>query len=324
MTNNEYAIDQQTLATTWKKHSPTLPVSARQPSPWIDHEGQQIGLYDHCLPQEHANSNLLPDSLGAIELFKTLEIPWHCGIAEGPGNNLLSSQVQCVNALMPMVEDPDRIKRCFGDVIDIGEVLQIEPGRYLTFEYIGPHDYFDEGAGKPRVRGSRCTSLDAAFLYRTSTNVTELALIEWKYTESYARVRKPNARYDETRTRRYGDDFHSPGGPLNSDLLDLEWMLDEPFYQLMRQQLLAWRWERDQVHGAEAVRILHVLPPDNKAYQDSLVRPEHRSLGGTVDEVWSRLLRAHDRFQHVDPSIFLNESVTGSDYVERYSPGPRT
>lgn len=320
MKDIDYASEQQALATTWKKHSPTLPESARQPSPWINQDGQPIGMYNHCLPQAHARSNLLPDSLGAIELFKTLEIPWHCGIGDGPGNNLLSSQVQCVNALMPMVEDPDRIKRCFGDVIDIAEVLQIEPDRYLTFEYIGPHDYFNEGAGKPRVRGSRCTSLDAAFLYRTSSNVTELALVEWKYTESYTRVREPMPAYDRTRARRYSDDFHSPDGPLRSELLDLEWMLDEPFYQLMRQQLLAWRLEREHAHAAEAVRVLHVLPPDNGAYQDSLVRPEHRALGGTVDEVWARLLRTHDRFQHVDPCVFLDELVTSRDYVERYSP----
>jgi len=32
---------------------------------------------------------------------------------------------------------------------------------------------------------------------------------------------------------------------LRSELLDIEWMLDEPFYQLMRQQLLVWRLERD-------------------------------------------------------------------------------
>ena len=143
-------------------------------------------------------------------------------------------------------------------------MLEIEPGRYLTFEYIGPTDYFNEGAGKPRVRGTKCTSVDAAFLYRTSAGTTELALVEWKYTEKYTTTRKPNPGYDKTRIKRYGADYTDPAGPLRSELIDIEWMLDEPFYQLMRQQLLAWRLENDRAEGADVVRVLHVLPPDNR------------------------------------------------------------
>ena len=68
-------------------------------------------------------------------------------------------------------------------------------------------------------------------------------------------------------------------------------MLDEPFYQLMRQQLLAQRLEQDKAENASTVRVLHVLSPDNAAYQDSLVRPAHREVGNSVNEVWARLLR---------------------------------
>lgn len=320
MTNDDYAIEQQALAATWKKRTPVLWPAARQPAAWINQYGKRIGNFAHCLPPEHAQANLLPENYEAIELFEDLRIPWHCGVGNGPGNNLLSSQVQCVNALMPMVHDPARIARAFGGVVDISEVLQIEPDRYLTFEYIGPTDYFNEGAGKARVRGTRCTSVDAAFLYRTSTGTIELALVEWKYTEKYSTTRKPNPGYDTTRIERYGADYHDPTGPLHSGLIDIEWMLDEPFYQLMRQQLLAWRLEQDAAEGADRVRVLHVLPAGNHAYQESLVRPEHRVLGASVDEVWSNLLRAPNRFRHVDPAVFLDQSITSWDYVDRYSP----
>jgi hypothetical protein len=315
-----YAIDQQALAAAWKKRTPALGSPARQPAPWINQDGMPVGTFIHCLPSEFAEANLLPGNHGAIDLFRELGIPWHCGIDDGPGNNLLSSQVQCVNALLPMVTDPERIIRAFGDVVDIAEVLQIEPDRFLTFEYIGPYDYFDEGAGKPRVRGTKCTSVDAAFLYRTSTGAIELALVEWKYTEKYTTIRTPNPGYDRTRIKRYGADYHDPSGPLRSEFMSIEWMLDEPFYQLMRQQLLAWRLERDGAEGADVVRVLHVLPPGNHLCQQSLVRLAHRDLGGTVDEVWSKLLRRADRFRHVDPAVFLDEAVTSWDYVDRYSP----
>src|SRR3954451_3829240 len=320
MTDDTYAAEQQALAAAWKKRTALLWAPARRPAPWINQDGKPVGNYAHCLPPEHAADNLLPGAHEAIALFTELGIPWHCGIDDGPGHNLLSSQVQCVNALMAMVHEPERIIRAFGHVVDVAEVMQIEPGRYLTFEYIGPSDYFNEGAGKPRIRGTRCTSVDAAFRYRTGTGATELALVEWKYTEKYDSVRKPNPGYDKTRIRRYGADYHDTDGPLRSELIDLEFMLDEPFYQLMRQQLLAHRLVRDHAEGADVVRILHVLPPRNLAYQASLVRAEHRALGDTVDQVWSRLLRSPDRFVHVDPEVFLDEEVTNQEYVDRYSP----
>jgi len=53
---------------------------------------------------------------------------WHAGVGSGPSNHLLSSQVQCTNALGQMVTDPERIARAFG--LGVGEVLQIEPGRF--------------------------------------------------------------------------------------------------------------------------------------------------------------------------------------------------
>ncbi|WP_207084750.1 hypothetical protein [Nocardioides sp. S5] len=320
MRTDEYTKDQRDLSVAWKLRTPTLWPAARQPAPWVNHRGDPVGMYDHCLPEEYAAANLLPEGQNAVDLFETLGIPWHCGVDGGPGNNLLSSQVQCVNALMPMVGGPDRIVRAFGNVLDIAEVLQIEPDRYLTFEYIGPTDYFNEGRGAPRVRGAKCTSLDAAFLYRTSTGTTELALIEWKYTESYLSIRKPNPSYDKSREARYGADFHSPDAPLRSALMSLGHMLDEPFYQLMRQQLLAHRLEREHAEGADVVRVLHVRPRENQAYQQSLSRPEHRRLGDSVDAVWARLLKRPDRFIHVDPAVFCDETVTSEEYVDRYSP----
>lgn len=122
------------------------------------------------------------------------------------------------------------------------------------------------------------------------------------------------------RIGRYGADLDDPDGPVRADVLPIELLLDEPFYQLMRQQLLAHRLERSHAHGADVVRVLHVLAPDNTGYQDSLVRPEHRAVGGSVDEVWTKLLRTPDRFVHVDPAVFLDPAITSSEYVDRYSP----
>ncbi len=149
MTNDDYAMEQQALATAWKQRTSALATRARSAAPWINQDGQPVGEYTHCLPAEFADGNLLPGNHGAIALFEELGIPWHCGIGDGPGNNLLSSQVQCVNALFAMVTEPERIVRAFGHLVDIAEVPEIEPGRHITFEYIGPTDYFEKAEASP-------------------------------------------------------------------------------------------------------------------------------------------------------------------------------
>ena len=72
----------------------------------------------------------------------------------------------------------------------------------------------------------------------------------------------------------------------------------------MRQQLLARELEKRRELAADVVRVLHVLPPENSAYQQSLTRESHRRAGATPDEVWSRLLRHPDRFLHINPAVF--------------------
>lgn len=315
-----YSQQEKIRATAWKNSTKTLPEEATKPASYVNKDGS-VGRppYAFCLPSAYASFSLLPEVREeALALFADLGIPWHAGVGGGPSNHLVSSQVQCVNALGQMVADPARVIRAFGDLVDIDEVLQIEPGRHLTFEYIGPTDFFDEAPKGTRIRGAHCTSVDAAFLHRARDGVIELVLVEWKYTESY-QVRRPDPTKDKTRLDRYGSFVSDPTGPVRSNVLAFEMLLDEPFYQLVRQQLLAHELERSQAEGATRVRILHVLSPQNLAYQESLARPEHRTLGDTVTAVWHQLLRAEDRFMTMDPEIFLDPEITSSEYVMRYS-----
>ena len=209
------------VAAQWKRSSATLPQEARLPAPYVGKDGMEgARAYEFCLPAAYARYNLLPEAReSALALFADLGIPWHAGVGGGPSNHLLSSQVQCANALTPMVTDPDRLARAFAGVVDITEVLQVEPGRHLTFEYIGPTDYFDESPGRPRVRGARCTSVDAAFLFRAGQGHTELALVEWKYVEDYRQPRTPDNAADGARRGRYAAAWSDPTGPLVSDLV---------------------------------------------------------------------------------------------------------
>lgn len=316
-------IDQQNaMLVAWKLATTALCDEAR-----IAGTYRGKGAYDVCLPREHAALNLLPEVREeAIALFRELNIAWHDGVDGGPSNHLRDSQVQCVNALFAMRFDAERIKRAFGTYVDIAEVLpvdpEIEPDALLTFEFIGPTDYFGEGVrhGKEvgRQRGTNCTSVDAAFRYRTSHGEIELALVEWKYTETYRRAVRVTSS-DEVRRERYAATLYSPDSPIEASLLEpFERFLDEPLYQLMRQQLLAHRLESDPAEPASTVRVLNVLADANEAYSRSLHHPETKALGKAVAEVWQNLLRTPDRFKKVDPAVFLNPLVTSPEYVARY------
>jgi hypothetical protein len=322
MRSPTYAQTEQARAAAWKQSTGSLPTKAKVPAPYIDQDGQATQKdHDHCIPPEFAELSLLPEvRLMALDLFTELAIPWHAGIDGGPSNNLLSSQVQCVNACGQMVNDPDRLILAFAGLLGTVEVLEIEPGRHLTFEYIGDTDYFGEATNGVRTRGSKCTSVDAAFVHRTSDGLVELILLEWKYTETYS-LRKPQPDKDLTRFERYGKSVADPGGPIRGELVDFEFLLDEPLYQLMRQQLMADRLEQDHGHGAERARVVHVLPPANTRYQRSLHRPAQKALGATAGEAWAKLLRRPDRFVSVDPAMFLDPEITSTEYVCRYGSG---
>ncbi|CAA9244469.1 MAG: hypothetical protein AVDCRST_MAG20-1898 [uncultured Acidimicrobiales bacterium] len=306
-------------AAAWKQRTGTLTDEARLPAPYRDKGTEDLRApYDFCLPAQHAERSLLPEVRQiALDLFAELRISWHDGSGGAPSNHLLSSQVQCVNALGQMVVEPDRLVRAFSEVLGTADVLEIEPGRYLTFEYIGPADFFGEAPlSGLRMRGAHCTSVDAAFLHRTTEGLVELVLLEWKYTEVYGR-RKPAPKADEVRWGRYGRALEAADSPVDSKLLAFSDLLQEPFYQLVRQQLLAHELEKAHAHGADRVRVVHVLPERNLGYRQSL-QPAHRRLGDCVSDVWQRLLRRPDRFVQLDSSLFRDPMITSDEYVDRY------
>jgi hypothetical protein len=69
------------------------------------------------------------------------------------------------------------------------------------------------------------------------------------------------------------------------------------------------------------VRVVHVLPVGNAAYQRSMHKPALSALGDTVSAVWKRLLRTPDRFVPIDSALFLDPQVTSPEYALRYADG---
>jgi hypothetical protein len=304
----------------WKSRTRSLPDEARLPAPYF-RDGQAVGSYPHCLPREFAAYNLLPDVReAALRYFATEGIHWHAALDGGPTNHLLSSQIQCVNALTPMLRDGDEAIDAFGSVLPIGAPLRIEGHHYLAFEYIGAVDHLGEAKpGIPRSRGAYCTSTDAAIRYRRPDGGMEIALIEWKFTESYDG--SPLGQTSTDRFERYRDLAHGPHSPLRFDVVPYEDLFVEPYYQLMRQQLLAAEMERTHELGADVVRVVHVAPAGNTAYKASLSRDSHRAAGDSVYDVWRSVLRDQSRFVTLDSEIFCDPRITSAEYVDRYGIG---
>lgn len=303
------------VAEAWKRTTPTLPGSAREPGPYQTRRGL-IGPLPVCLPRDYAEFNLLPDvRSAALDLFSSEAITWHDGVAAGPSNHLLDSQVQCVNALAPGISDSTFVRTAFSALLPIDEVLSIEPGRYLTFEYIGADDYLKERSGLTRTRGSMTTSADAAIRYRTPTGEIEVALLEWKFTEDY-RGHELSTPRGVPRTERYRRLWEYESCPLRRDLLPYSDLFVEPFYQLFRQQLLAWQMEAAGELGAKRVRVVHLCPKANAGVHQALSRPSHAAVGTDTLDIWSEICVQPDRFISVDTDIFFD--LRSAEYRDRY------
>lgn len=101
--------------------------------------------------------------------------------------------------------------------------------------------------------------------FRDTAGRTHLLLIEWKYTERYGQPLNPGPEgaANATRRGRYSDIFLSPAGPIRADAgVTLDDFFYEPFYQMLRQQMLAFQIERHDT-TIDRARVLHLSPSRN-------------------------------------------------------------
>ncbi len=224
---------------------------------------------------------------------------------------------------MPFVDSPDALAALFGSVLPIGEVLPFgDPGApedHVVFEWIGLADYVNEWNGKQATRGANVTSVDAAIRYRTPDGTTEIALVEWKYTESYPHVTpKPDPAKHAVRRARYEGLW---GSVVRTDQLDLEELFVEPIYQMLRQQMLAHEMEQARELGADRVRVVYAAPGANTALWRSLATTALRSVGcDDVRNLWQVLRLEPDRFAWLDTAGFVAPAApTSAEFKDRYA-----
>jgi hypothetical protein len=248
--------------------------------------------YPFAIPGEHWPENLFHSIRDQTQTYFNRHcISWH-----RMRSHLLSSQICCLNFLMPFATRPKALAQLIAPIFPNVTMPPVEGERYVAFEWIGSKDYLNESrpTNGGRTRGANCTSTDAAIKFRRTDGAVILALIEWKYTESYGAP--PDPKRAEERLRRYRDLAFDPDGPVRrSSEYELEHLFYEPFYQFLRQQMLAFHAAKAHEEGCDRAIVLHIAPKANVAFEKITV-PQFSGYGGTAVSHWKSLLVHPDEF----------------------------
>lgn len=287
--------------------------------PYFSESARAEGVYKHkprafCLPAALAEQNLVPEiRQSALAHFASHRIKWHDGQDGKPSNHLCDSQVCCVNFLFPFADKPTALAEVLRPIFpEVQNMLPIESGQYVSFEWIGAQNYLGEKMSRndQRTRGANCTSADAIMMFERKDGKRQVVLIEWKYTESYGGTFLKFSDSGTDRTAIYRHLFEREDCPIRKDILpSFDALFYEPFYQFMRQQLLAHELVKAHELDADMVTVLHIAPAHNydfcRVTSSQLVK-----LGKTATNVWGRLVKPTDRFISINTEqLFGNLSA---------------
>ena len=149
------------------------------------------------------------------------------------------------------------------------------------------------------------TSIDALVIAETDSG-RRAYFMEWKYTESYdPGDYKGNTRHYSTYSNLYTAESSSFNGDIPMDEL-----MYEPFYQLLRQRLLADGMVNYRDLGVSEAKVITVVPADNTAYRERITSPglaqRFPSLK-TVSDVFRATLKHPDvAYAMVCPSTLVD------------------
>ncbi len=256
-----------------------------------------------CVPLAYAEENLMPEiRVAALQHFAAHQINWHDGKEGKPSNHLCDSQVCCVNFLFFFADKPGLLKEVLLPVFpEIDQMLPVEDGLFVSFEWIGEKNYLGERVSKneARTRGANSTSADAIAMFRRKDGNRQIVLIEWKYTESYSGFFCKISTSGTDRSQIYQHLFGKSDCPFDTaPLPNFDALFYEPFYQFMRQQFLANEMENAREMGADLVSVLHISPAHNHEFL-RVTSPYLTSIGSSATSTWTKLVKRKGSFTSV-------------------------
>jgi hypothetical protein len=295
--------------------SATVSPAGRSPS---DDKGRRNG---HLLAVGHEEENLYPalrGPQGASVFLAARGIHWWRSSrsgddtnVNGPTRNLASSQIACVNSLLPLAGTPEALVTILRSIDD--DVRHVLPLNYVgsgsgqtlsspvEFEWVGAESCLEGGPG---TRGANTTSADALMVGVTDTGVRRAYVFEWKYVEEYVGAEYLGAgKSGVTRRRRYSDLYSAAGSRFNG-IVPLDELFYEPFYQIMRLCLLADKMLRDKEFSVTEAKVVVVCPEDNTVYRETITSPALQTrfpAATTVGQAIKSSLRAPACFAMTSP-----------------------
>jgi len=243
----------------------------------------------------------------ALAYFTSNSITWWDSGNE-PTGHLLSSQIACINHLYPLRQREDLATVVLRTIRpDILRALPLDTG-FVEFEVIGKERL---GGERAAVRGANCTSVDAMMLGEMDNGQRILFPIEWKYTESYSPDSKieGKGKSGETRWDSYEGLLKATDSPIQHE--PLKDLFYEPFYQLMRQVLLANEMIKRREYGATDWVHVHVIPNENTDLINKITSPGLN--GDTIGEAWKTVLRQPEKYVSMDPKDLVAAMAVRED-----------
>lgn len=284
----------------------------------------------HLLARGHESENLFPPlrgAGGALDFFRERRIHWWRSTStgdaarqQGPTRNLTSSQLLCVNFLMPLARYPEILRAMLNSVDD--DVESIVPLQYASpagmpleslvdFEFVGLSEPLE--GGKP-TRGAHVTSCDAIVLARTRKNTLRAYLMEWKYAEQYnGATSKADEESGPRRLARYAARYEASDGPFTG-AVPLRGVLYDPIYQIVRLGLLGDKLCREGAFGVDEARVVVVCPRANTPYRETVTSPAMRACsleGATLEEAVLPLWKDRSGFRMTSPEELIRSVRAG-------------
>lgn len=241
----------------------------------------------------------------AIDYFNRNGIPfWDSG--KEPTGHLLSSQIACINHLYFVRQRCDIATTILQSVDkNVKLALSLDNGvagsGYVDFEVIGAKNYLGE---KQHTRGANSTSVDAVMLAEMQNGQRKLFFIEWKYVEQYkSQPSKAEGDSGQTRIKIYLPLLEQQDCPFR--ITNIKGLYTEPYYQLMRQTLLANEMTKAKEYGATSYMHLHLIPTANTDLKNvNTAAGKLEGLG--LHDTWEGLLKSPDQYKAVDPKDFIS------------------
>ena len=300
----------------FRNTSPTVSAGGRSPH---DARGRR---YSYLLALGYEEENLYPGLRGrdgALQFFANRGLSWwQAARASGdtsggsrPTRNMASSQIACVNFLLPLVDIPGALAAVLraidDDVTDAEDIPDERDGALMSpveFEWFGQGQSL-EGS---RTRGAFSTSVNA-FMVASTPRGRRAYLLDWRYVDDPTGGDLGRGRPGETRRRRYSGRYAAESSSFNN-LVPLDDLLFNPFYQIMRFRLLADRMVTNRELGVSEAKVVVVVPEENLAFRHKITSPQlaHRfPRARTVDDVVRAVLNRPDvAYSSVCPSALAN------------------